>query len=402
MKYLLSCLLLALGALVALPASQAYAQGQAGTTLSASKTATGFWEHRVEYDWSIEKVANPTQLQFTDHETQNVNYTLTATRTEVSNTTVAGVSGEICVTNGGDRPTEGLTLVDQVEYKDGPGPFQPLPGVSQTITPAQLGPGESHCYPYSIDFTPVSGTQYRNTVKVTITNHSGQLGQPFGPEPKAGFSMPGSPVDVFEDETATLTDLLTCPTGFTCVPSATGPWSLNASQVITYSVAVTPTTAACGQTFQMPNVATLTEDDTQTVHTDSAVVNLMTMTCPVSTACTYTQGYWKNHASAWPVNSLNLGNRVYTKTELLSVFNRPVKGNGLISMSHQLIAAKLNVANGTAPAGIAATIGQADALIGTMVVPPVGANFLSTSITSGLNGQLDAFNNGLSGAPHCN
>jgi hypothetical protein len=29
--------------------------GQAGTTLTASKTATGFWEKVITYDWTIEK-----------------------------------------------------------------------------------------------------------------------------------------------------------------------------------------------------------------------------------------------------------------------------------------------------------------------------------------------------------
>src|SRR6187551_989910 len=62
--------------------------------------------------------------------------------------------------------------------------------------------------------------------------------------------------------------------------------------------------------------------------------------------CTYTQGYWKNHPDAWPVASLKLGTVTYTKVELIAIFKTPVKGNGLIQLAHQLIAAKLNVAAG--------------------------------------------------------
>ena len=34
--------------------------------------------------------------------------------------------------------------------------------------------------------------------------------------------------------------------------------------------------------------------------------------------CPLTQGYWKNHSNAWPVNSLTLGSQTYTKAELLT------------------------------------------------------------------------------------
>src|SRR5215208_6110995 len=60
--------------------------------------------------------------------------------------------------------------------------------------------------------------------------------------------------------------------------------------------------------------------------------------------CTLTQGYWKNHPKAWPVSELALGSVTYTKAQALTVFGQPVDGNGLISLAHQLMASKLNVA----------------------------------------------------------
>jgi len=118
--------------------------------------------------------------------------------------------------------------------------------------------------------------------------------------------------------------------------------------------------------------------------------------------CTYTQGYWKNHPEAWPVGSVTLGTVNYTQAQLLLIFGEPAAGNGLISLAHQLIAAKLNIAQGaTPPAGVVAAIASADALIGGLVVPPIGAGYLAPSSTSALTGTLDNFNQGITGPGHC-
>jgi hypothetical protein len=121
---------------------------------------------------------------------------------------------------------------------------------------------------------------------------------------------------------------------------------------------------------------------------------------PPPGGCTYTQGYWKNHPTAWPVTSLTLGSVTYTQAELLSILKQPVKGNGLVSLSYQLIAAKLNVATGASPAPTA-DIDAADALIGGLVVPPVGSGKLERGATSTLGGRHDDFNNGRTGPGHC-
>lgn len=117
--------------------------------------------------------------------------------------------------------------------------------------------------------------------------------------------------------------------------------------------------------------------------------------------CTFTQGYWKNHPDAWPVSSLTLGSRSYDKAELIAILKTPIKGNGLVQLAHQLIAAKLNLANGASDVDVAAAIAQADALIGSLVVPPVGDDKLRPRETSALNDTLDAFDNGKLGPGHC-
>ena len=133
--------------------------------------------------------------------------------------------------------------------------------------------------------------------------------------------------------------------------------------------------------------------------------------------CTLTQGYWKTHNDvvctsdptsplcvAWPgspFTTLTLGNVPYDESQLLSIFNTPSGGNGLIALAHQLIAAKLNIANGADGTDAAASIASADALIGNLVVPPVGSGSLTPAQTSSLTTALNNFNTGLTGPGHC-
>ena len=99
------------------------------------------------------------------------------------------VQGTITVLNEGAVATAGLTLNPHVQSKSGRGPFQDLAAAGQVIVPDdQIPAGQSETYSYSIPFTPVAGTLYRLNALVTITNHSGSLGTPKGPEPKGDFS----------------------------------------------------------------------------------------------------------------------------------------------------------------------------------------------------------------------
>ncbi|HEU4364777.1 MAG TPA: hypothetical protein VFT13_04860 [Candidatus Krumholzibacteria bacterium] len=133
----------------------------------------------------------------------------------------------------------------------------------------------------------------------------------------------------------------------------------------------------------------------------SGLSNTVSAFTTESTNCTYTIGYWKTHEEAWPVNSLTIGSVVYTKQQLLDILNQSVEGNGLVSLAHQLIGAKLNIAAGADPTDASAAIAAADAQIGGLVVPPVGAGYIHPSQTSGLTQTLDDYNNGIIGPGHC-
>jgi hypothetical protein len=139
-----------------------------------------------------------------------------------------------------------------------------------------------------------------------------------------------------------------------------------------------------------------------------------TRPCGSTGPCTYTQGYWKTHNPVvcttdatsplciqWPVSSLTLGTVSYDVNQLLSIFNTAASGNGLIALSHQLIAAKLNIAKGANATAIAQAITDADNLIGGLVIPPVSSGYLAPSATSALTTALANFNEGATGPGHC-
>lgn len=123
--------------------------------------------------------------------------------------------------------------------------------------------------------------------------------------------------------------------------------------------------------------------------------------------CVSTFGYWKNHyPSAWPASVINggmfLGTVHYTAAQLEQILNNPTTTNGLVTLARQLIGAKLNMAAGApAPPAVLAAISSADALIGSLVVPPIGSGFLAPSAVSALVNTLNSYNSGQNGPLAC-
>jgi hypothetical protein len=160
-----------------------------------------------------------------------------------------------------------------------------------------------------------------------------------------------------------------------------------------YSIAFTPV-AGCAYTIVITATSDLLPPGRSSILATPFVADCLPQPCGI-TGCTLTQGFWKNHAEDWAVTSLTLGTVTYTQAQLLAILNQPVKGNGLVSLAHQLIAAKLNVANGATCNTVVKLISDADKIIGALVVPPVGSGSLSTSSVGTLVTGLDNFNNGL-------
>lgn len=132
--------------------------------------------------------------------------------------------------------------------------------------------------------------------------------------------------------------------------------------------------------------------------------------------CTRTQGFWGSSPQGQalvkaffpPPTTLALGTNGYTAAQLDSILDAPVGGNAIINLAHQLIAAKLNILNGASSAPILTTINNADTAIGALIIPPIAggvvispASPLGMTMTS-LASDLDKYNKGEAGVPHCN
>jgi len=240
----------------------------AGTTLQdASKTATGYWE-RV-WDWSINKSVDKPIINMFTGDSQTATYTVNLTKTEGANRVY--VSGEICVTNGGDRSTKNLKIVDNIQGKgqgDQWATFQSaLVDVSSNPV---LDPGEEGCYPYLIEFPGVAGVKYRNEALITITNHSGRMGEEFGTQDRTEFTVPTAPNSEI-NATVNVTDSVEGDLG-----SFSDSGSANYSRTFT-----------CGQTTNYPNTATI--DETGQSSSANVQVNCYDLSVSKNGALDYTR-----------------------------------------------------------------------------------------------------------------
>jgi hypothetical protein len=147
--------------------------------------------------------------------------------------------------------------------------------------------------------------------------------------------------------------------------------------------------------LQATSALTTLEFDGRSAHSFDFLDDVSVTAAP----CPQSQGYWKTHPDAWPVDSLTLGSQTYTKTELLTILRTATKGDASLILAHQLIAAKLNIANGSGePAPVPSTITDADSVLSGFsgklpynVKPssPNGQAMVTDATT------LDNYNNGL-------
>jgi len=139
----------------------------------------------------------------------------------------------------------------------------------------------------------------------------------------------------------------------------------------------------CGDYTVTGNIVLTTPvypSDNADVRNQKTFTAAFTCGCPEEDACHFTPGYWKNHASVWPVTSLTLGAATFNQAQLLTILNLPVRGDATIILAHHLIAAKLNVANG-ASSSIQGAIANADVFLTSY---PVGSNPADPARQAGL------------------
>jgi hypothetical protein len=202
----------------------------------------------------------------------------------------------------------------------------------------------------------------------TGTNYSGTITVPVGCGP---FTNTVTTSAWFEDQS--ISESVPCVTTVTVCPApitvCNDPGECGA--VVTYPTGGCGTTPTCtppsGSFFPL-GITTVTCGPVGAPEgTFTVTVNACDNRCPLAS------GFWKNHPSVWPVNTLTLGTIAYTKNQLLIILNTPAgtgkKADASVLLADQLIAAKLNSLNGSPACPIASTIVAADALIGTLPIP---------------------------------
>jgi hypothetical protein len=178
-----------------------------GTTFTVRMNANG--DLQRTFDWTINKDVSPETLELFVGDQGNPTYTVSVEKDDGTDVGIA--SGEICVNNGGEFWTRDLTIsVDVVNPPDttviGSAP------VDVSSAPF-IDPGETHCYAYSVEFpASLPDTTYRVVSNVSITNHSGNIGNEHTVNEKADVTIPGEPNIIINDKITVVDD------------NGVGPW----------------------------------------------------------------------------------------------------------------------------------------------------------------------------------
>ncbi|WP_423802225.1 hypothetical protein [Neobacillus sp. SAB-20_R2A] len=184
-------------------------QGQSGTTLSETVTATA--NYTKTFNWDISKSVLPDTWNLFRGDTGTSEYTIKVTKD--TGTLGGSIEGQICVTNGGDFDTENLQIKLDLEANLNGGFTTLLTDIpvnlnGNTVIPAK----KMACYDYTIDLPSdlvFPGKTYRVTANATIDNHAGHITNPptpFGPSEKASTIMPVNPTLVNDSISVTDTN----------------------------------------------------------------------------------------------------------------------------------------------------------------------------------------------------
>jgi hypothetical protein len=351
--------------------------------------------HSKKVKWSIDKSVSPSEHNLTTGESAKSTYTVEVDRVRVNRH--GKVFGQICVTNTGTKfATKNLSVKARLRLGN------PLTTVAtKTLDVSSnpvLDPGETACYPFEFKLTAsqfTTGTPVRVIGIVRITNYVGHAGSPYGINPQANTVMPA-------------------PTVYNGTVTIDDSWKGELGVVTNDKTFVYNRTFTCdGDEGTHPNTATIEE----TGQNDSASVKV---NCepPPDNGCTLTIGYWKNHDGSGPQDDevtqylpiwLGTANgaksvKVEDTTDSHKILEQDWysggSDNGLNKLLAQLLAAKLNIANGASAEAVDDVISDADAFLATHDDWDDLTSEQQNQVLS-WHGALDAYNNGDTGPGHC-
>ena len=365
--------------------------------LQVSKTATTHYDR--DHDWVVTKHSNTQEgssVEICSGNTGSLPFTIEATRS--THDSGFNVSGQVVVFNPAPIAASIANLTDTLSG------FGPVALDCGSVSfPASLAGGASIVCSYSQALDDASSRT--NVARATLMNLTA-----FEGSAAVEFGAP----DNVSDASISVSDSVNCPEEFTC--GGAGPFSFDGSGSISFEISATNTSATCDTNYTVSNIASWSDDGTSH-STAAASTNVYSCTC--ATGCTLTIGYWKTHAGFTGNNAdrvtqylpIWLGvvdgpksKEVTTAAQAVNVLSMNVgdPSNGITKLYAQLLAAKLNMANGADIDDISKVMNQADAFL---------ANNNETNWASLSKSQrntvvkwmaeLDLFNNGLLGPGHC-
>jgi len=378
--------------------------------IAVTTTASGISEAEEQLDWKVQaSVADPLEAAIPRGGSATVAFRVEATRTGVAAPSRTGVRGEVCLQNYGAVDSGPLRVVARAQAVSVVGQLLDLPGASQTILPTPLAPGERACHPYELLFPPALTGGYRLVATVSAGGPPATVAEAAVP-----FALPGTPAVTRHDVGAELSLAASCPAGLSCAPAASGDIDLAEPGVVEVDVVVHNDGAACDVPLEVGLAARLTESDSGAARDAAAAAFPLSGPCPPG--CALPVDHWSTHSGftdftpdrVGPLLPQSLGLPGGTTTVTVTGAGQALpilsfardRANGINRLYAQLLAAKLNVANGTDAAAAAPALAAADALLAEHDASDWTAYPDKAGVVA-LTDLLAAYNDGLAGPPSC-
>ena len=370
---------------------------------TVTKTADGSFDR--DWDWTIAKVADATNLTLMPGQPFIVNYDVTVSPTATDSS--FEVSGSITI---GNPSTEDAMTVD---VTDSLSTGQSL--AATAIDCGTAGDGDNAVIPFggsivcTYSFSGVTGV----TAGATGTNTATATFSSDANVAVSGTDGYSYDLDSETDECIDVDDALG---GIDTTVCADDPPS---SRHFEYTVDVGQ--ATCGD-FTIPNTASFATSDQDGEGDDTGSASwTVAVTIPCPQGCTLTQGYWKTHSAFGPaptdeawmdlpdvdgdgiVEGPNERFFLTNQTWYQVFWTRPA-GNAYYVLAKQYMAAVLNGVNGADTTEVDDEIAAAEALFEIWTPAQVGAkkgNQTPRPQFISLAGTLGSYNEGLIGPGHC-
>lgn len=379
--------------------------GGGNLSLTATQTAEGFWERRLEYDWTAQRypseihvghdmrlLPESDRVEILPGQTVWVTFQVDAHRRLASEATVKGVRGQTCVTNTGRSAAGGFVVVEQVMASVN-GSLKPVDGASTVVrVDEKLDARESRCLDYEILFDAQAGVAYR-----VVAVAAAQVGGRAAAQAADDFALASELRTVEIDAEAWMRDgayagcTKTLGPDFTCTsidgiprdqriapPTATG--HLGMSFMVDMK-----NEGVCGQTFVYTIDEPLREGGPKPpggeIREVSGSLVITTGDCPPpGDNCVQLESWWREHSplgagpdEIMPWLTILLGRPDGPKTywvapgdNIAFVLGRGGDAsNGIYELYAQLFIAKLNIAKGADPSAIRDTRIAADIFLST-------------------------------------